>query len=347
MLSAPRRIGKSSFAKRLIDEKKSTGWKCAYIDLQPIISYENFIKRLIEEFTNSGLWNTAASTVKGIFDPFLKYITGVGPLQLDFTRAEEVEALQNSLNKVIDHTKDTLIVLDELTLLLGILDKDGKAGNLLNWLRSLRQVSDSKIRWIFCGSVGLRNFTQIRNLSMTINDMKDFHFDALSDEEANGLVKALAQSEKVLFKGNNVSYFLKKIGWYVPYFIQFLFNEIKGYDGAKSGVNKKIIDSAFENLVKKNEFNTWSERLKEYDIHEHGARLLLKELSKSETGLSKEQLLLIYNKHFDESPVINDNRLSEVLGMIEHDGYVMRTREGKRIFRSPLLRRWWKYKFVD
>ena len=33
LLSAPRRIGKSSLAKRLIEEKKNHGWKCVYIDL--------------------------------------------------------------------------------------------------------------------------------------------------------------------------------------------------------------------------------------------------------------------------------------------------------------------------
>lgn len=32
LLSAPRRIGKSSFAKRLIEEKKNQRWKCVYID---------------------------------------------------------------------------------------------------------------------------------------------------------------------------------------------------------------------------------------------------------------------------------------------------------------------------
>lgn len=34
LLSAPRRIGKSSFAKRLIEDKKAQGWKCVYIDLE-------------------------------------------------------------------------------------------------------------------------------------------------------------------------------------------------------------------------------------------------------------------------------------------------------------------------
>ena len=38
LLSAPRRIGKSSFAKRLIADKSAQKLKCIYIDLQVIDS---------------------------------------------------------------------------------------------------------------------------------------------------------------------------------------------------------------------------------------------------------------------------------------------------------------------
>ena len=74
--------------------------------------------------------------------------------------------------------------MDELTLFLNVLRKteggDGKVTYILNWLRGFRQVSGTEIRWLFCGSVGLRNFTSMLNLSYTINDLDEFHIDALS-----------------------------------------------------------------------------------------------------------------------------------------------------------------------
>ena len=42
LLSAPRRIGKSSLAKRLIKEKKQQGWKCVYIDLEETTTEGDF-----------------------------------------------------------------------------------------------------------------------------------------------------------------------------------------------------------------------------------------------------------------------------------------------------------------
>ena len=41
-----------------------------------------------------------------------------------------------------------------------------------------------------------------------------------------------------------------------------------------------------------------------------------------------------------------DDQLSLTLNMLEHDGYMIRT-GGMRRFRSPLLKKWWYYKFVE
>lgn len=50
LLSAPRRIGKSSLAKRLIEEKKNQGWKCVYIDLEETTTEDGFLNLVIEAF---------------------------------------------------------------------------------------------------------------------------------------------------------------------------------------------------------------------------------------------------------------------------------------------------------
>ena len=56
LLSAPRRIGKSSFAKRLIDEKKGQNWKCVYIDLEETTTEEGFLRLVIEAFNKNRIW---------------------------------------------------------------------------------------------------------------------------------------------------------------------------------------------------------------------------------------------------------------------------------------------------
>lgn len=349
VLSAPRRIGKSSFAKRLIEDKLSSGWKCVYIDLEGVRTRDEFLQILINKFDKSGIWTEALGITGGIVSRILEGVKGVGPVKFDFSRPETSENLYASLSEVIDHTKDTLVVIDELTLFLGILDRESdshrEAEFFLNWFRSLRQVSNSRIRWIFCGSVGLHNFTHMRNLSMTINDLVSFDFDALSEYEARGLLKALAESEHVALD-DMIDYLLNKIEWYIPYFIQLIFSNIKSNPGAGKGVTPQIVDSSIDRLAHTEELSTWSERLSEYNGLEEAARLLLKKLSQSEDGLSREQLLAIYSQYSGENPMKADDQLSLTLNMLEHDGYIIRT-GGMRRFRSPLLKKWWYYKFVE
>lgn len=350
-LSAPRRIGKSSFAKRLIEDKTSKGWKCVYIDLEGVRNEEEFLQLLINQFEKSGVWTEAINVAGSFINRVFEGIKGIGPIDFDFSSPEKTKSLYASLSDVIDHTKDTLIVIDELTLFLNVLDKNDEnhqeAAFFLNWFRSLRQVTGSKIRWVFCGSVGMLNFTRMRNLSMTINDLVPFDFDALSFDEANGLINALAESEQIPFSPQMIKYLLDKIEWHIPYFIQLLFTSIKNYKDARSGVTKEMIDDAFEKLAHAHNLNTWSERLSEYNGEEGGARLLLKELCKSDTGFTRAQLLAIYARYIGENPIQADDKLSTILNMIEHDGYIMRIEDGVRRFRSPLLKKWWYYNFVE
>lgn len=69
LLSAPRRIGKSSLAKRLIEEKKRQGWKCVYIDLEETTTEEGFLRLVIEAFKKNGIWKQMAEGITSIHGP--------------------------------------------------------------------------------------------------------------------------------------------------------------------------------------------------------------------------------------------------------------------------------------
>lgn len=351
VLSAPRRIGKSSFAKRLVEDKAKEGWTCVYIDLEGIQSQDEFLNTLISKFDNSKIWNQAAEAAGGFLNRVMESIKGIGPVKLDFSHSEVSRNLYSSLSDALDHTRDTLVVIDELPLFLNMIDKDDSthknAGFLLNWFRSLRQVSDTHIRWIFCGSVGLHNFTSMRNLSMTINDMVSFDFDALSQEEAEGLIIALSDSLALPISTEIVKYMLDKIEWYIPYFIQLLFTTLKNCPDAERGITGEMIDSAFDYLAHTDDLNTWYERLSEYNGFREGAELLLNALSMADNGLPRNELLDMYAQATNETVLRANTKFSLILNMIEHDGYIMRSESGIRRFHSPLLKKWWFYKFVE
>lgn len=351
LLSAPRRIGKSSLAKRLIEEKKGQGWKCVYIDLEETTTEEGFLRLVIEAFKNNGIWKQFAEGMSKGLASVLDRIekVSVGPVDFNIGKKEEQEDLYKNLKELIKHEEDTFIVVDELTLFLGILNKSDngaeKVAFILNWLRSLRQVSKTQVRWLFCGSVGLRNFTSAMNLGYTINDLTEFSLDELTREEAIGLLRGLCRSEDINMSEECINYTLDKLQWNIPYFIQVIFSKLAEDYGGK--ITQENIDVAYDKLCSENYLSTWSERLAEYREYEVPARQILKSLSTQSSGMERDSMLDILMTDQDVSMREQiDYTLSKVLEMLENDGYIIK-KNTTRAFRSPLLRDYWFSKFVQ
>ncbi len=182
---------------------------------------------------------------------------------------------------------------------------------------------------------------------MTINDMISFDFDALSLLEGQGLIKALSESLKIPINDKMSQYILDQLEWHIPYFIQLLFTTIKNNTDIEKGVTESMIDTAIDQLAHADFFNTWYERLVEYNGYREIAEILLNIISETDLGLSKEELLKIYTQYTEDSIFKANTKLSLILNMLEHDGYLMRMSGGVRRFRSPLLKRWWYSKFVE
>ena len=351
LLSAPRRIGKSSLAKRLIEEKKAQDWKCVYIDLEETTTEEGFLRLVIEAFKNNGIWKQFAEGMSKGLASVLDRIekVSVGPVDFNIGKKEEQEDLYKNLKELIKHEEDTFIVVDELTLFLGILNKSDngaeKVAFILNWLRSLRQVSKTQVRWLFCGSVGLRNFTSAMNLGYTINDLTEFSLDELTREEAIGLLRGLCRSEDINMSEECINYTLDKLQWNIPYFIQVIFSKLAEDYGGK--ITQENIDVAYDKLCSENYLSTWSERLAEYREYEVPARQILKSLSTQSSGMERDSMLDILMTDQDVSMREQiDYTLSKVLEMLENDGYIIK-KNTTRAFRSPLLRDYWFSKFVQ
>ena len=350
LISAPRRIGKSSFAKRLIADKKKQGWKCVYIDLEETTTEDGFLKLIIEHFEKNHVWKQITEGITQGVMTLLEKIKSIsiGPLELDLTSIKKEEDLYKSLKELIRHDEETLIAVDELTLFLGTLlrgqDGNDRVSFILNWLRSLRQVSGTKVRWLFCSSVGLKNFTSSLNLSYTINDLLDFKLDELTLEEARGLLKGLCEGKEIDMTEEIIAYALERLHWNIPYFIQILFAKLDdGYEGA---ISKENVDYAYSDLCSENSLKTWSERLKEYREMEQPARKILNALSGRKNGLKRDTLLNVLMTGKDPELAEEMNlTLSKVLDMLENDGYLLH-KDKLRTFRSPLLRDFWYGKFV-
>jgi len=353
ILSAPRRVGKSSFAKKLLENAKKENWNTLEINLEEVSSEIGFVNLLIEKLQSANWWQSSMSTAGKLFNQILESIKpsigyGEAKISIEWSRAK-IDVYQQ-LKGLLNHEEDTLIMVDELTILLNRLlkNENGKQDVefFLNWLRSFRQVSGTKIRWVFCSSIGIENFTSMHNLSHALNDVSKFKIDEYNQIEACKFVKELALSEEVLFIEGDINYMLQLLGWNLPYFIQVLFsniNQLIQVQGRTTSID--TINEAYNQLISEGHLNTWDERLNEYGEYEIYARSVLKNLSRSKEGAGRTVLFnLLFTKINDEDKT--EVVLSKLLQMLLNDGYLIQKKDANYVFRSPLLRDFWYNRFV-
>jgi len=353
ILAAPRRIGKSSFAKRMIREAKEEKWKTLYLDLQGVKTEEDFVKLFIEKIQNESWFEKSREKVTEILTDIansLKVTASYAGAGVSIEWKKGKTDVFEKLKKVLDHSENTLIVVDELAVFLTQLLETGDGKNdvefFLNWLRSFRQAEGNRIFWIFCSSIGIKNFTNKHRLTYTLNDAMEFKLDEYLEEDAKGLLYGLYRGANVKgFNDEHIEYVLHKLGWKLPYFIQLIFSEIVTVSRElNKPVDQEVIDKAYVNLISKQVMNSWEERLDEYeDLRPHAIALLnrLSEISEGETRVTLRDVLYARINDADRTVEI----LARLLDILQNDGYLIRIDE-RFAFRSPLVRDFWYNKFV-
>ena len=263
ILSAPRRVGKSSFAKKLIAIAAAEEWRTLEIDLEEIGSEQKFLEIFVEKLRNASWWNKTASTASDIINHILENtkitIKETATIEWKAKRAD----LFTRLGKLLNHEDETLIMIDEVTVLLNRfinIDKENGRENVsffLYWLRNLRQVSETKIRWIFCSSIGIDNFTSRHNLSSTFNDVFSFPIGPFDELTTKALLRKLADSDQFLIPDDLIEQIVSRIGWCLPYFIQVIYFHFHNLSINRKETNSvENIDEAFRELIESKELNT-------------------------------------------------------------------------------------------
>ena len=341
MLAAPRRVGKTSFARRLIDTLSSKGWNTIFIDLEEITSIDHFFNAFYGELVK--LPETKA--VEKVKAKMKKWLSGVelsttglpvkATVKMESSDNNDFKDLADTLNTLDNHT---LVVFDELTVLLKSLseknDNEQAVRTFLNQFRAMRSATSEKCSWLICSSVGVRNFTTQHNLSDTINDVADFELGAFSDEEATKFVTILVESIGIEVNTKIKRYILDKIGWNIPFFIQLLLSRLPTGE-----ITKADVDDAYRHLLQTGSFDTWHERLNiEYSNNKDVAKLILKYLCVNVDGKTRNE---IYNHIYAKIPSFENDEMGLLLRALMTDGYLVKDGEQYK-FRSPLLRDYWK-----
>ena len=353
ILPSPRRIGKTSFAHKMLEKAASNGWKTIDINMERY-NLGEFLEELVQKLTTL----STSKKLKRAGNDLIKSIRNV-KVNFEyegFKVTPEWKSTQkdiyHQINNLLDHATPTLIFLDEVTVLLTQSMKKGiekeVIADFLHWLRSVRIEKDSKIKWIYCSSVGIENFLHTYNISETFNDTHDYELKDFDHETSFKMLKKLNTSTKSGLSDDLLRKVVRKIDFCIPFFLQTIFSAIRSLNSTeKSLSDSELIDAAYQKIIDGKQFNTWIERIKEqYGSLEKSALLVLKHISKSKEGSKRKNLLQQINQSMgDNDPQKAEDELVQVLRMLLNDGYLLK-KEKNYLFRSPLIRDFWNNRFV-
>jgi len=351
LLPSPRRVGKSSFALKMLAKAKEHDWKTIEMNLERVHSEFDFVELLMKKIQDSSKWQKVKEPVAKLLESLkaIKPSVTYEGVSVSFEWRNEKANIYRQLEEILSHNEETLIFFDEVAVLLNsILRANDKAQveEFLHWLRSLRQISGSKIRWIFSSSVGIENFTSGHQLGKTINDFTRYELKSFTKEAGKAMILALEEGSGIQLNDDIRNKMLDKLGYLLPYFIQILFEKMSSQvDIEEASIDIKLVENSYIMITDGDYLNTWVERLQEqYNDFESDAFLVLRYICKAKDGISRENLTnALYQKYEDIEQT--EATLATVIFMLKNDGYLIEE-DGMYLFRSPLIRDFWFNRFV-
>jgi AAA+ ATPase superfamily predicted ATPase len=346
LISAPRRVGKTSIMYKVVDEPKA-GYIPIYVNTESADSQWEFWHKLFhalveEEFVNglkaqaSLLW----TKLKGI------NITKISADGIEFGDGVElsfIDAFKQLIND-LDSDKKLLIMIDEFAQTIENIIKfedEKTAISLLKNHRELRQDRkfSEKVTFIYAGSIGLESVVAKIDASKHINDLNSIKVKPLERGDAMKFVIHLFKENKKDIAVQNIEYLLDKIEWLIPFYIQLIVQETVKLQREMQDVQSSAIDKAFEEALEhKQYFESWLSKIK--TSFKNGeflfAKMVLNKTSEEKTITFKQIVNLASKNNMDEESARG------VIRSLVYDGYINNNDQPKAYrFNSPILRLWW------
>ncbi len=341
---APRRVGKTSFMMNMLNETEKD-FKCLYLITESVNNPKEFFKKVYKVIiTRLNIVGKFKNFTESLFSRL--EIKKISVSEIEFGKAEidyfnEILFLCKELK---GFPEKIVLLIDEFSQTVeNIITDVGKeaAGNFLHQCRELRQDPEirSRINFVYTGSIGLENLVLSIGEPRSISDLGNFIIPPLAENEANDLIDQIIDREDYEFPNEERKYFLNKLKWLLPYYIQVIMSEVENICLATNSnkIEKEIIDNAFKNaLHNRSYFEHWLVRLR--SIFKGNNFSCAKEILN--TAAKKDSI-----DHYELQDIIAKYNVEDsavIINTLLHDGYIIKEESpAKYRFNSPLLQSWW------
>lgn len=346
LLSAPRRVGKTSILMDLVNNPEP-GFTPIYEITESINEANKFFKRIFESlFQELSKKDRITESIKGFIKK--KGIKVAGAQGVEFENYEpdyHKEIIE--LCEKLPSDQIYIILIDEFAQTVQNIIEDfdiTHARQFLSLNRELRQNPqvNQKIRFVYAGSIGLENVVGQINLTKTINDINPFGITPFSKDEARELVNQILEGTDLEMSESVFNHTLKKLGLIIPFYLQLILegcDELLPMESEKSiKFTNKLIDQAFDlALDKRNYFEDWYSRLRRtFKGNDYNFIIEVLGIAAQQEKLDKSKILDIAYKH-----EISDSYRNLLMSLL-HDGYLTTSDQKAYYFTSALLKAWWK-----
>lgn len=236
-------------------------------------------------------------------------------------------------------------LLDEFPTMVDLIARKhgaDEADAAVRWLRGcLQENTDSPVRFLLTGSIGLDNVLRRHRIRGPGNDLRREFLTSLNAAEALELALTLASDNHVLLNETLALEYLRRLGpaaW--PYFIQLFVAELQ--DAEASPGQPADLEQIYRRVAqgKRNQYsdNMWTRLAEVFDPPQAtAARAALKLIAAKDLGMPRDELR-------NRVSQLEDEDYQYVLEVLEHDGYLTEAEDGNIRFFSHLLRDYWRWK---
>jgi hypothetical protein len=365
LITAPRRIGKTSLIREAGNRLESR-YCCLQLDLQKSHSPADVITELsVATRPYMKMWKKTKEVFKNIISSTAANIDSLNVNDLTIKlRDGLLTNWQDKGNRMIEAIADSetpaIIFMDEFPLVVNRLLKGSEykitpgrlkeTDTFLSWIRSITIQYKQKIRIVLTGSIGLEPILQQAGLSHTINTFTPFEIGPWDDKIATGCLQALANNYEINFNKGAKEKMIDLIGSCIPHHVQMFFHYI--YFDCKKRNNMNCTEKDAVNVYNTRmlstrghaELSTYEERLRMV-LSSETLPLALELLTEAAvTGKLTPEAAKILSRDFTPNEKNTGEALREIIGILEHDGYLVSKKQG-HVFISKLVRDWWKARF--
>jgi len=360
LLLAPRRFGKTGIMRH-VWMKPQKGYLPLYFELEDVDRPEEFVWRVTRGLLSNDTARRFLIGVKAIPQAVGAWVhdnfdeVGFEGAKVKFKEAiaDDWRSVARKLIVEMEKADDTLIfIFDELPSMLdNMVTTSGEhtAADFMSWFRSVRMQQKDHLRrhrFIVGGSIGVDLILRRLGAGDKLNDFERLGVEPIAIEDAQHLMRNLAEAMEVQADDAVTSRMLELIGPPVPYFIHLLFSQL----GQLPADRRRPLTIATLNEVYqgrllgptcKHYFNHYCDRLKRYGEPRQRAAMAVLSAVAQQQRVSDSVLRAIYRKARRRGA--SDTDFDQLMGDLECEWYlVLDPNTNEYHFMINIMGDWWR-----